>query len=124
MRKYYELDSENRIVVASDRGKITADGIIGEQFDFPEDFDFDRQYFYKIIDGKLVEDTNAISAKKAEEIRDIRDVLLKECDFTVLPDSPFTDEKRAEWIAYRQTLRDIPLQNGFPFDVVFPNKPK
>lgn len=28
-----------------------------------------------------------------------------------------------EWAAYRQALRDIPEQPGFPFDVVFPTPP-
>ncbi|MGN1318898.1 MAG: phage tail assembly chaperone, partial [Lachnospirales bacterium] len=28
-----------------------------------------------------------------------------------------------EWAVYRQALRDIPEQEGFPFDVKFPSQP-
>lgn len=28
-----------------------------------------------------------------------------------------------EWAVYRQALRDIPQQDGFPFNVVWPNSP-
>ena len=31
---------------------------------------------------------------------------LAQCDYTQLPDVPLTDEKRAEWVTYRQQLRD------------------
>lgn len=124
MRKFFELDSENRIVITADRGRITSDGIIGEQFDFPDDFDFERQYFFKIINGKLVEDTEAVAAEKAEQIRNERDILLKESDWTQMPDSPLTSEMKYTWANYRQQLRDIPQQEEFPFDVVFPEKPE
>lgn len=28
------------------------------------------------------------------------------------------------WAAYRQQLRDLPLQEGFPFNVIFPESPQ
>lgn len=125
MLRYYEIDNEGKIAVTSTNAIIMADGTTsGKQFDFPEDFDFEHQYRYKIIDGKLVENTEIIAAELSKQIRNERDALLKECDFTVLPDSPFTDEQRAAWTAYRQALRDIPEQLGFPFNVVFPEKPE
>ena len=30
---------------------------------------------------------------------------------------------KAAWATYRQELRDLPLQDGFPFDVTYPTKP-
>lgn len=42
-----------------------------------------------------------------DSIRVRRNALLSSCDWTVLPDSPMTPEARAEWIAYRQELREI-----------------
>ncbi len=124
MKKHYELDNENKIIVTADTERITDNGIKGEWFDFPDDFDFNKQHFYKIINGELIEDTEAIAAELSEQIRNERDALLKQCDFTVLPDSPFTDEQRTMWIEYRQALRDIPQQEGFPFDVTFPEIPE
>jgi hypothetical protein len=42
-------------------------------------------------------------------IRERRDRLLKECDWTILPDSPLSEEKKNEFKIYRQALRDFPL---------------
>ena len=43
-----------------------------------------------------------------ESIRGKRDTLLSLSDWTQLVDSPLTDSKKAEWVTYRTTLRDIP----------------
>lgn len=59
-----------------------------------------------------------------EQIRTKRNELLTESDFAVLPDSPFTAEQRAAWAIYRQALRDVPQQEGFPFNVIFPEIPE
>lgn len=48
---------------------------------------------------------------------------LKESDWAVLSDVPMTVGKRQEWIEYRQALREIRLQSGFPNDVVWPKIP-
>jgi Phage tail assembly chaperone protein len=55
-----------------------------------------------------------------DEALTIRNSLLKNSDFAVLPDSPYdTPEVRA----YRQALRDITKQPGFPDSVEFPANP-
>ncbi len=41
-------------------------------------------------------------------MRAMRDSFLTECDWTQMPDSPLSDEARAEWATYRQALRDSP----------------
>lgn len=43
-----------------------------------------------------------------QDIRVLRNSKLKQSDWTQLPDSPLTDEKKAEWSKYRQALRDLP----------------
>lgn len=58
--------------------------------------------------------------KKTSEIRKIRDDLLSGSDWTQVSDSPVNKE---EWSLYRQALRDIPTQEGFPFNVVWPLRP-
>ena len=45
------------------------------------------------------------------QIKQYREYLLVQCDWTQLPDSPLTDEKKAEWATYRQVLRDYPANN-------------
>lgn len=65
-----------------------------------------------------------------EEVYDIssayrseRDILLKDCDWTHVTDSALTEEQKVIWATYRQALRDITAQTGFPFDIVWPAKP-
>ncbi len=51
-----------------------------------------------------------------------RDSLLKESDWSMLSDNSLTEEQKTEATTYRQALRDLPEQEGFP-DVEFPTKP-
>lgn len=56
----------------------------------------------------------------AANIRRERDLKLAETDQLVLPDIPNTEEAKKRFIEYRQLLRDIPQQPGFPFEVEWP----
>lgn len=56
----------------------------------------------------------------ADEIRAQRNKLLSTCDWTQLPDAPVD---QTAWAAYRQELRDVPDQVGFPASVVWPVAP-
>lgn len=47
-------------------------------------------------------------AELLRQIRSQRDKLLRECDFTQMPDYPITAALRGEWRSYRQALRDLP----------------
>lgn len=60
-------------------------------------------------------------APTAEEIRRERYQLLAASDWTQVADAPVD---QAAWTAYRQALRDVPQQAGFPEDVVWPSKPE
>lgn len=46
-------------------------------------------------------------SKELEALRKVRNQLLAECDWTLLPSSPLSTEKQNEWKVYRQALRDI-----------------
>lgn len=52
-----------------------------------------------------------------------RNSLLYISDWTQIPNNPLTAEQQAAWATYRQELRDIPQQSGYPFNVVFPVAP-
>ena len=54
-----------------------------------------------------------------EVIRNARFEMLYETDWLALSDVVMS----AEMVVYRQALRDIPQQEGFPFSVVWPIKP-
>lgn len=56
-------------------------------------------------------------------IRTQRDQLLAETDWIVSRSYEQGISVPTEWQTYRQALRDIPSQAGFPFDVVWPNQP-
>jgi hypothetical protein len=58
--------------------------------------------------------------RKEAEVRQQRNELLSACDWTQLPDSPADHEV---WATYRQDLRDITDQEGFPWEVVWPEAP-
>lgn len=55
----------------------------------------------------------------ADEARSLRDELLAETDWTANSDVTMSDEMST----YRQALRDIPAQAGFPDTVTWPTKP-
>jgi len=59
-------------------------------------------------------------AEQAASIRASRTQLLKDCDWTQIADS--TADKTA-WVTYRQQLRDITSQAGFPWTITWPNDP-
>ena len=53
-------------------------------------------------------------------VRAERQELLTASDWTQVADSPVD---KAVWATYRQALRDISLQEGFPFEITWPQKP-
>lgn len=59
------------------------------------------------------------------DARNIRDEILRETDKYLLSDYPVTAEHKQKIIEYRQFLRDVSKQQGFPRGVdwgEFPNK--
>ncbi len=51
-----------------------------------------------------------------------RNKLLRDSDWTQLVDVPLNN--KFEWSVYRQQLRDITSQSGYPFNVIWPTKPE
>lgn len=84
------------------------------------------------IDGMEVDDvpqpmTEALriyNEGQAALIRQQRNAALAETDWTQLADAPFSMEEQAAIRNYRQSLRDIPQQAGFPGEYVFPAVPQ
>jgi hypothetical protein len=59
-------------------------------------------------------------AEQAKSVRESRTKLLAESDWTQIADS--TADKTA-WATYRQALRDITTQAGFPWTITWPDAP-
>ena len=57
------------------------------------------------------------------DVRLERNKLLSDTDHLIQSDYPISDEKKQEIKVYRQALRDIPQQDGFPDNIVWPDKP-
>lgn len=87
-----------------------------------------------LINGKWVQNWNVTRADeseiqeryqiKSELIRKERNRLLSETDYTQMSDYYMSPEDKELWISFRQSLRDISLQSGFPWNVEWPTLPK
>jgi hypothetical protein len=77
---------------------------------------------YKLVDGVHTHNPftqEQLDVKELSIARSNRNNLLKESDWTQLPNNPLTAEKQEEWNVYRQKLRDIP--KTIPY--IFPEPP-
>jgi hypothetical protein len=79
---------------------------------------------YWIQTWKLTEmsqpEKDVVDANKAAEVRAERNAKLVESDWTQVADSPVDKEL---WATYRQSLRDITSQSGFPWEIIWPQTP-
>jgi len=62
---------------------------------------------------------DAADTRAAVAVREERDEKLKETDWMASNDVTMSDE----WRTYRQALRDIPSQSGFPNTITWPTEP-
>ena len=100
------------------------------------------QWFTKFIAGPVFTDTTDeegkvtttaadneaaykanIDAQAAEAVRTSRDTLIANTDWTQLADSQLSDSVKADWVTYRQALRDLPTASGFPHTMTWPKEP-
>ena len=72
------------------------------------------------VEALSQDEINANTAQQAAAVRADRNGRLAATDWTQIADS--TADKPA-WAAYRQALRDVPLQAGFPQNAIWPQKP-
>ena len=63
-----------------------------------------------------------IDEQFAENVRTQRNKLLEETDWTQSRDISLINDD--DWVLYRQALRDITSQEGFPHEVIWPTKPQ
>lgn len=106
--------------------------------DIPEDAHFVPDVYHKFLMEKQQEGDKVISADSegfpvlrddylgAKEagvlVRGQRNHILVSSDWTQLPDVP--EKLKEKYRVYRQALRDVPEQEGFPFDVKWPEVPE
>ena len=78
---------------------------------------WERSY---IVRAKTPEEIAASQMQQEQSVRAMRQTKLEESDWTQLPDTP---ADKALWATYRQELRDVTSQAGFPWDVQWPVAP-
>jgi hypothetical protein len=83
----------------------------------------DGQWFTKFIAVDMDEEAKqALDSQQSKAVREDRNKRLSDCDWTQGKDIP--DNISIPWAAYRQALRDIPAQPGFPWSVEWPTQPE
>jgi hypothetical protein len=63
----------------------------------------------------------AKDAEQAKSVRTSRSEKLKDSDWTQVADAPVD---KAAWATYRQALRDVTGQEGFPWTITWPTQPE
>jgi hypothetical protein len=83
--------------------------------------------FANTEDATAIEQETVYKAQKdvefAKAARESRDKLLSDCDWVVVKALESGQAVPAAWATYRQSLRDIPQQIGFPTNIQWPEKP-
>lgn len=72
------------------------------------------------VEDKTQQELDQDRESAAAKVRAQRNRLLAESDWTQVQDAPVD---KTVWAAYRQELRDISSQAGFPYDVTYPTRP-
>ena len=62
-------------------------------------------------------------AEQAKSVRSTRDTKLAECDWRVIKAAETATTLDASWATYRQALRDVTGQSGFPWTITWPDAP-
>lgn len=75
-------------------------------------------------DALFLAEKPSLSSVQAELLaRSIRNEKLAETDWTQLPDVNLSSALREKWKEYRQNLRDLPADPGFPQNIEWPEQP-
>jgi hypothetical protein len=109
--QYSMPDGVEQIVDAQGAGKWYTKHILGPVFTDTEDATAaEQEAAYKA----------AKDAEQAKAVRQQRGEKLKDSDWTQVIDAPVD---QAAWATYRQALRDITGQEGFPWAITWPEQP-
>lgn len=73
---------------------------------------------------KIVEIPAPTTEEVAAQVRSQRDALIAQTDYLMMSDYPISEEDKTLLETYRQALRDIPEQEGFPSNVQWPVAPQ
>lgn len=79
----------------------------------------------QVVGGyQIIQNPEPDASEIAMRVRAKRDRLIAETDYYLMPDYPSNPQNLEELKVYRQALRDLPVQEGFPKNVRWPAVPK
>jgi hypothetical protein len=102
---FVKLNQDNKVIERG-FGNIIPDGCVEDNGQ------------YQDCDPDLPEPIVILNTKNT------RNNLLQQSDWTQIPNGPLTAEQQQAWAVYRQELRDITSQSGYPFNVIWPTPPQ
>ena len=62
---------------------------------------------------EVVKNSEPTEDELKSQVRNIRNMYLQQCDFTQLPDAPFTEEEKQKYVEYREYLREYTDQENW-----------
>lgn len=92
---------------------VEVDGVFVQQWEIVEKYTAEEK------EVLIAQQAAQAELSAAASVRSQRDALLAQTDWMALSDNTLTPE----WANYRQALRDITSQEGFPHNVEWPEKP-
>ena len=105
------IDETVNFIVYDDNGNILRTGTCKESV-LPMQGDnvikgVANDRLHKVVNGDVVSIT---PSTVDTELRELRNAMLKDTDWTQMPDAPLSDDKKEQYRIYRQKLRDLPAQ--------------
>jgi hypothetical protein len=80
-----------------------------------------NEVFTVQVESLTEDEIASATSNKASQMRSSRNRLLADCDWTQISDATVD---KAIWATYRQELRDISSQVGFPWEITWPTQPE
>lgn len=115
-------EDENLTILASEKDEF----VMYNDIVLPDDFDTEDRFTFQIYtyDGtSFVKNSEAVARKvritRNEKLRDEVDPIAE----NALRWASLPEEDQQAWATYRQALLDVPQQDSFPDQVVWPTKP-
>lgn len=120
--KYFILDIDGFVVYQGTGDILPPDCVIA-------DIDIGNPpgpgYLYHYPNKTWIQSPDQLrSYSLGKQAKENRDKLLYESDWTQLPNGPLTTQQQQSWVVYRQQLRDITSQSGYPFKIIWPTPPQ
>lgn len=128
IKRYFRFDLQGAFIGVVDLddslvvGEIDTEAAHHAEFTDDDEAKHKNGCRFKFVNGEVQYEPMPLAIRKAN-INAKRATLYVRSDWTQSPLAELTEEQQSAWNAYRQALRDIPTQEGYPDNVVWPQAP-